>query len=464
MGPRTGAGGGLRPIRGLGGALATLALIPGLALAGPPRPPRVAPAPMGPPPVDLAEAEDRRIVVGDADGRVMVARVLAVRGPEVVALLPDGQLGWPDGLVPTERPFAPVTAGELRRSLLEGDYRGFQAFQTEHYLVISKGSPGFAAASGHLLESLHRGLMAALAWDGIPVREAEFPLVAVIYATERDFRARHDVPPDVQAFYHVVTNRIYFFETSDRDLAAPEVAGLRRPQTVAHEGTHQVLQNIGVQPRLSAWPAWLTEGLAEYCAPTTTDKFGRWDNVGKVNPFHMATLRDLADPPPGRDRRLTTVEGLVGRKNLSPTDYARAWGLTHYLLKARHRDGYAHRDQFVAYLRMLARRRPLERRTPQEHLAEFRTFFGRDLDRKVSQYIQALPDPVTLPFYAVAYAQPMPEGPPLRATLVSQSPTVIRQWLDTMYSPHGGAPAFEIVPCPSRAWAAYRVQGWLNGQ
>ena len=473
MGPRTGTGGWRGPIPRLGGALVTLALIAGPARSGPPQ---VALAPHGPaevgpnpaigfPQLDAPgiddDAELRRIVVGDADGRVMVARVLGVHGREVVALLPDGQLGWPEGLVPTDRPFRPATAEDLRRSLLAGPYRGFQAYQTDHYLVVSQGSPGFAAASAQLLESLYRGLSAALAWDGILVREAEFPLVAIIYATERDFRARHDVPPDVQAFYHVVSNRIYFFESSERDQAAPEVAGLRRPQTVAHEGTHQVLQNIGVQPRLAAWPAWLSEGLAEYCAPTSTDRRGRWDNVGKVNPFHMATFRDLADA--GRDRRPATVEALVTRPDLSPTDYARAWALTHYLLKAKHRDQFAHRDQFVAYLKRMGKLRPLERRSPAEYLADFRTFFGRDLDRKVVQYVSALADPGALPYYAVVFAQPMPDGPPLRSTLVSQSPSMIRQWLDSMTSPHGGAPSWYIEPCPSRASASYRARGWLNG-
>lgn len=486
MGPRKGTDGCGRPVPRLGSVLVSLALISVPGRAGPPGPNRTSlspdrpaqaagwkPAP-GPPrggdPELVADVGERRIVVGDADGQILVARVLGVRGREVVALLPDGQLGWPDGLVPTDQPFRPATAEELCRSLLAGTYRGYRAYQTDHYLVVSKGSPAFAAASVQLLESLYRGLSAALAWDGIAVQEAEFPLVAVIYATERDFRAQHDVAPDVRAFYHVVSNRIYFFESSDRDRAAPEVAGLRRPQTVAHEGTHQILQNIGVQPRLAAWPAWLSEGLAEYCAPTSTDRRGRWDNVGKVNPFHMATFRDLADPlavrgpgpgtprpPAAADPRRATVEALVTRSVLSPTDYARAWALTHYLLKA------GHRDRFVAYLKRMARLRPLERRTPAEHLVDFRTFFGRDPDRKVGPYVAALADPGVLPYFAVAYAQPMPDGPPLRSTLVSQSPSVIRQWLEAMVSPHGGAPSWYIEPCPSRASASCWARGWLNG-
>ena len=56
---------------------------------------------------------------------------------------------------------------------------------------------------------------------------------------------------------------------------------LRKPQTVAHEGAHQILANIGVQPRLSDWPLWLIEGFAEYCAtPTRTKKGMAWDQAG----------------------------------------------------------------------------------------------------------------------------------------------------------------------------------------
>ena len=65
--------------------------------------------------------------------------------------------------------------------------------------------------------------------------------------------------------------------------------------------------------------------------------------LGQVNPIHMATIRDLDDPMPdpvpgareavaiGRDRGTPLVEYLVTRKDLTPTDYALSWALTHYL-------------------------------------------------------------------------------------------------------------------------------------
>ena len=102
----------------------------------------------------------------------------------------------------------------------------------------------------------------------------------------------------VQAFYEIHTNRISSTRPPTRT-RAPEISALRKPQTVAHEGTHQILQNIGVHPRLSAWPIWLVEGLAEYCAtPATARKGGKptWDGLGMINGLHMATIRELDDP------------------------------------------------------------------------------------------------------------------------------------------------------------------------
>ncbi len=166
-----------------------------------------------------------------------------------------------------------------------------------HYLIFYQSTFAFAQDSGRLLEDLYRGLIDVCRKHGIPVHETEFPLVAVIFATEHDFRAHKQVEPEVQAYYEFFTNRIFFYQQSDQDRENPKVSALRKPQTVAHEGVHQILSNIGVQPRLSAWPLWLIEGLAEYCAtPTYKRKGVAWDKPGMINALHMATLRELDDP------------------------------------------------------------------------------------------------------------------------------------------------------------------------
>jgi len=200
-------------------------------------------------------------------------------------LLPDGQLGFPragtDKLAYTDEPFRPETADEMSQELLAGPFAGFHALRKGHYLVLYQSTETFAEASLKLLEELYKGLTKAFGERGIPVHEPEFPLVAVIFRTEREFRAHKKVDPDVQAYYEIFTNRIYLYQGSERDEKAPEIAAMRKPQTVAHEGTHQILQNVGVHPRISSWPLWLVEGLAEYCASGVTTGKAGW--AGEVS-------------------------------------------------------------------------------------------------------------------------------------------------------------------------------------
>ncbi len=172
-----------------------------------------------------------------------------------------------------------------------------------------------------------------------------------------------------------------------------------------------------MQPRLSDWPLWLAEGFAEYCAtPARTKKGFVWDRLGTINALHMATLRELDDPlsnelvddaerarAPARPSRLVDSGSLVTKTRLTPTDYSKAWALTHYLAQKPNGD-------FVKFLKSMSQMPPLEPRTPEEHLAEFRKFFGDDLakvDKEADEYIRKIHDQqgnfLALPWYAVIF-------------------------------------------------------------
>jgi hypothetical protein len=213
------------------------------------------------------------------------------------------------------------------------------------------------------------------------------------------------------------------------------------------------------------------EGLAEYCAsPTTTRTGASWGGLGASNPLHMATIRDLhvplalqvqeRDPERvGRDPRMPLVEYLVTRTELSPTDYALSWALTHYLATKR-------LDEFLAFLKAMSQALPLETRTPQDQLAAFRAAFGDDLaklDRSIRSYLSKLKKYEALPYYAVVFEQPIGLRVK-RAVLVSQSPSVIRQWLDAVPSPHGGSPRWEVFPHPTRTRALLTAERWIQGR
>jgi hypothetical protein len=433
------------------------------------------PQPPAPVKVAAADAEPKRLRVLNPSGRPVVARVHGA-GPDggpPHLMLPDGQLGIPDSLTYSDEPFRPATAEEMIDELLAGLFRGFEVYRTAHYIVVYQSSHEFAEESGRVLENLYRGLLDVFRrWD-VPVREAEFPLVAVIFRTERDFRAHKPVDPEVQAYYELYSNRISFYQTSEHDEQAPEVAAVRRPQTVAHEGTHQILQNIGIQPRLAPWPPWLVEGLAEYCAtPQTTKRGTTWEGLGVCNAQHLATIRDLSDPDSGqvpgahrpehigRPEGMPLVEYLVTKTQLTPTDYALSWALTHYLAMRRS-------DEFVALLKTMSRMPPLGRQTPSDHLATFRAAFGDSLTKlgkEVDLHLRKLnkvKDP--LPYYAVMFQQRGANGMVKRAAIVSQSPSLIRQWLETVTSPRGEPPVWEPVPHSSRTRAWQTAENWVRG-
>ncbi len=404
------------------------------------------------------------------NGERVVARMHGMIDGKVSVILPDGQLGFSSGLAYTDEPFRPEMAERIRDTLCAGPFANFQVLQSPHYVILYQSTTRFAEASLKLLEDLYQNLFEALRKRNVPVHEAEFPLVAIIFRTERDFRVYQQVDPDVQAYYEIFTNRIYFAQKSDRDQQAPEVAALRKPQTVAHEGTHQILQNIGVQPRLGDWPLWLVEGLAEYCSPPTSTRSGTaWGGLGRVNAMHMATLRDLEDPLSlhvrggsvprhfGGHSKVPLVEYLVTRTELSPTDYALIWAMTHYLALKRG-------NEFLTFLKAMSRTPPLQKRTPADHLAAFREAFGPDLvkmDKAIATHLSKLRyDP--LPYYAVLFEQRVVGGMIKRAALVSQSPSMIRQWLEEVRSPQGDDPAWQTLPHPNRARALLAADEWLR--
>jgi hypothetical protein len=423
--------------------------------------------PLPPPPKSTAKC----ILVRDHKGKPVVARVLGRDGDRTAVILPDGHVGWPDGLIYTERPFVPATMEAMKKDLLEGDFKGFQTLETKHYLVLYQGSRNFAQASVTTLENLYAKLGNVLNKREVPVHEAEFPLVAVIFNTEEDFRRRKRVAENVQAYYEIMSNRIYLYESSRRDQTAPEVSALRKPQTVAHEGTHQILQNIGVQPRLSNWPLWLVEGLAEYCA---SPKYGNnsvpgWVGLGEVNLLHIATIRDLDDPLSNqvaganvpqirRDPGQSIAEYLVTRAELSPTDYALSWALTYHLAQKRV-------DDFLGFLREMSRLEPFAPLTPQDHLRAFKAAFGDrlvKLDKDVLDHIRRLKEIDALPYYAVVFEQNLADGRLYRAAYVSQSPSMIRQWIESSTSQAGAEPRWQIAPQKSKARALLTVQQWMG--
>jgi hypothetical protein len=194
-----------------------------------------------------------------------------------------------------------------------------------------------------------------------------------------------------------------------------------------------------------------------------------------INGLHLATIRELDDPVSnaihGQDAQgknlirrpgEALVESLVRKSQLTPTDYALAWALTHYL-------AFKRGDDFIAYLKEMSRIAPLEPRTLEDHLEAFRKAFGQDLpkfDKAIGAYLRKLAkqkgyDP--MPYYAVMFEQPLPPNLIRRAAMVSQSPQMIQQWIEEIANPQGGQVNWQALPHGTRASALAAVEGWMRG-
>ena len=227
--------------------------------------------------------------------------------------------------------------------------------------------------------------------------EPEFPLVVVMFRTKQEFQAYREMPEGMLAYYNGVNNRVFMYQYSDVNKNAPLIAAKQATSTVAHEGVHQILHNIGVQKRLSAWPLWISEGLAEYFAPTSSGLRSKWKGVGRPNELRMRELfLQLKSRPHIGDGSL--IEAAVTAKEFDSVDYAVSWSLVHFLLTK-------HRDEFMDYLRDVSQDLPLE--PVSKELQRFSKHFGYGLgklERDMVRHIRSLPytDPVAnQPYYLV---------------------------------------------------------------
>ena len=367
------------------------------------------------PPGLVEPGNDRRVTTSDDAGALVVARLHVLVGENAVVLLPDGQLciRKRDEFSITDRKFEPIAREELAKSLAK-EFAGFQIQQSKHYTYVSQTREEFLIGTKGILETMVNGVIKHVKTLGLDVHPPDLPLVVVMFASEEEFQKHRRVPAGTTAYYHPLSNRVYLYEPRELAEQSRDLAISQATSTIAHEGAHQILHNIGVQQRLSIWPTWLCEGLAEYFAPTSFGKNLRWKGPGLVNDLRMYELQQYlkqrSDPPDGR-----MIEQTVAAAQLNSTGYASAWALTHFLAKTK-------KAEFGRCLREASKLGPLEGAAAApldlERVKRFQSYFGdnlADLEARLIAHIrrQDFKDPfLELPHFMAMIA--FPEGKTLR--------------------------------------------------
>jgi hypothetical protein len=349
------------------------------------------------PPGEVAAGDGAVVRTRNRYGDKVLARVHVNVGENRVVLLPDGQLvaRHQREAELVDESFKKADMVQLGKQLLDHEFPGFRVKRTVHYIYIYNTSEKFATTTSKILEMMTPGIIGYMKNLGLEVHQPDVPLVVVMFKTSEEFRRYRKIPEGMIAYYHTLTNRVVMHEESGLKSVNPELALKQKINTIAHEGVHQLLHNIGVQTRMSAWPMWITEGIAEYLSPTTTGKYMRWKGAGQVNDFRMMELeqffqvnsRDTLSPG---DWLTETI--LASR--LDSQGYASAWALTHYLAKTR-------RTQFNAYMQALQKLGPLDGGyrvvgdgSVPKHQELYAKHFDSDLamtETRLTQYLPKLP-------------------------------------------------------------------------
>lgn len=423
----------------------------------------------------LRPGQGATVTTADADGKPVVARLQIGIGEGAIVMLPDGQLASrkAGAFTAGDKRFEPLDKAVLAKRL-ESEFPGFKVKQTRHYLYTYNTSEEFYLGTSRILESMLPGVTAYAEAQKIEnVHPPEVPLIVVMFATEEEFQNQRRMPAGMVAYYDTLSNRVFMYEQSHLLAERRDLAQAQAFATVAHEGAHQILHNIGVQQRLSIWPMWLSEGLAEFFAPTTVGKGLKWKGAGQVNDMRMFELEQYVKSRASEKPDGKLIEQTVAAARLTSTGYASAWSLTHYLAKNR-------RVEFAAYLRAVSKTGPLEGALDIQrpgivpsNLALFRKTFGDkfdDLETKLVAHLkkQRYTDPFSdAPHYVAAVL--IPSGKRGRREVQTfHSPILADKWvretIEKVAAEDRGEVQQSIRQFPNRATAEAFASAWMAGR
>ncbi len=294
------------------------------------------------------------------------------------------------------RPFAPLGPVEMAARLLDEFPVGFKIHRTAHYVICYNTSDAYAVWCGGLYERLFRGYQSYWKNLGLPLKQPEFPLVALVFDTKQSYvqyaeREIGSASGVMFGYYNMQTNRVTMYDLTGVDtlrkgrrggstashinqiLSQP--AAERTVATIVHEATHQLAYNTGLETRYAGNPLWVSEGIAVYFETPDLDSARGWRSIGAVNRLHLDHFRAMLERrPPDALETLLTDDARFRDPQTSADAYAEAWALNYFLLRAR-------REPYVRYLQEIGRLPALAEQSSAERVAQFRRAFGEDLQR-----------------------------------------------------------------------------------
>lgn len=314
--------------------------------------------------------------------------------------------GWNPSCKSDDRPFEPMDADELAASLLRELPPGFDVYKTKHYVLLYSTSRTYAKWCGSLVERLYMAFQNFWRRKKLDVQEPEFPLVAIIFGSQRDYAnyasKELGVPRNqvgkIVGYYSMKTNRMVMYDITgtsasmnkrgrtaaqiNKLLSKPGAAATTA--TIIHEATHQIAHNCGLHTRYADNPFWFIEGLALYFEVPDLKSSRGWRTIGALNPTRMRDFVKYTHRRPG-DSLETLVKNDKRLRDLALAEngYAEAWALTYFLIRQRPKE-------YVEYVKRISAKKPCRDDTPEQRVETFLDVFGdpAKLDREFLRYMR----------------------------------------------------------------------------
>lgn len=422
-------------------------------------------------PAPAQSFENQPVNVRTRSGETVVGLLYCRVGDNAVVMMPDGQLegyAWSD-IAFSESKFKPARKQDVGKQLQENGFGDFAVESSRNYVFVYNTSPRFLTVTKSILESMRKGVMKQLERDGFEIENPKVPQVVIMFGSQEQFQRYKPMPPGVVAYYNMVNNHVVLYEPSRRNNVRLDVIQGQALSTIAHEGAHQLLHNVGIQKRLSLWPMWLSEGLAEYYAPTSFGNRFRWKGAGVINDLRMFDLENYLQARELFGLDGATIVDSVGAARLDSTGYATAWSIVHYL--AEHQ-----REDLINYIKYISQLDPLQGMASrsdvvEENIEHFKTFFGEDfksIEEKLIAHLQnqKYDSPMAhLPHYVV-FVRYEDAGKAKRRGCIYHSRDLAEQWkekfLSSLTANQKSSVQTELSRFENRDLAAHQLGRFLN--
>lgn len=291
-----------------------------------------------------------------------------------------------EGLRQVSSSFRPLSSTDLRGELQQEFGGGFEVTGDGHYLVVyPKGQRDVWASR---FEQLYRSFQQYFTARGWRPVAPQFPLVAVVFPTHREFqqygvREGSKLAPGTLGYYSPVSNRILLYDVTKNTKLDWSV----NAETIIHEAAHQTAFNTGVHNRFSQPSRWIVEGLG-----TMFEARGVWDSSkyksqsDRINRYRFESFQNYAKTR----RKAGALADIVSSDRVFNADpeaaYAEAWALTFFLSETDPR-------RYLDYLKKTANVPNFTQRRSPERLSDFTSVFGTNLklvEAKMLRFMQEL--------------------------------------------------------------------------